>query len=513
MAAPIKIIDLFAGPGGLGEGFSSLTDENGKPIFRIALSIEKEKSAHKTLTLRAFFRQFSPQNIPAEYYEYLHGRLGNDPFEQLFNVPHLKKFAERACTEARCLTLGEDNDKINTAIEAALGEKNEPWVLIGGPPCQAYSLVGRSRNKGNSSYTAESDHRNFLYLEYLKVIAKFQPTVFVMENVKGILSARINGKRIINDILKDLKRPSSRIKSEDGDVEYEIFSLAKDMSDQAKPSDYLIKSEDYGIPQARHRVILLGIRKDQLENSKPGILHKSEANRVTVKDVISDLPALRSGLSKKADSYENWLVSIITGSETLKADLEGSGQLKAIKQIDYSISKISKHKLSRGNNWAVKTRKRCSEKLSNWYQDPLHKGLVCNHETRGHIESDLIRYLFCSTYGLLENAPPKAGAFPESLAPNHQNWRSGKFADRFRVQLADKYATTITSHISKDGHYYIHYDPSQCRSFTVREAARIQTFPDNYFFVGTRTEQYVQVGNAVPPYLAYQIAKIVAGVI
>ena len=144
------------------------------------------------------------------------------------------------------------------------------------------------------------------------------------------------------------------------------------------------------------------------------------------------------------------------------------------------------------------------------HQDPRQKNLICNHESRGHIESDLIRYLFCSIYGLVRAETPKASAFPKALAPNHKNWTSGKFADRFRVQLANKYATTITSHISKDGHYYIHYDPSQCRSLTVREAARLQTFPDNYFFVGNRTQQYTQVGNAVPPYLAHQIAKIVA---
>jgi DNA (cytosine-5)-methyltransferase 1 len=129
------------------------------------------------------------------------------------------------------------------------------------------------------------------------------------------------------------------------------------------------------------------------------------------------------------------------------------------------------------------------------------------------MESDLQRYLFVSSYGKLNHTSPKLENFPVALLPNHENVNEGieekKFADRFRVQLANKPSKTITSHISKDGHYYIHYDPTQCRSLSVREAARIQTFPDNYYFCGPRTAQFAQVGNAVPPLLANNIANIV----
>jgi DNA (cytosine-5)-methyltransferase 1 len=131
--------------------------------------------------------------------------------------------------------------------------------------------------------------------------------------------------------------------------------------------------------------------------------------------------------------------------------------------------------------------------------------------------SDLRRYLFAAAYAEATGHSPKLADFPPSLLPAHANVDEGvsgdMFADRFRVQLADRVSTTITSHISKDGHYFIHYDPLQCRSLTVREAARLQTFPDNYRFLGNRTSQYHQVGNAVPPHLAGQIADIVAEVL
>jgi DNA (cytosine-5)-methyltransferase 1 len=120
--------------------------------------------------------------------------------------------------------------------------------------------------------------------------------------------------------------------------------------------------------------------------------------------------------------------------------------------------------------------------------------------------ADLARYLFASAFARVCGRSPRAGEFPDALEPNHRSWGTGAYADRFRVQLEGDPARTITCHISKDGHYYIHPDPSQCRSLTVREAARLQTFPDNYLFKGNRTQQYVQVGNAVPPFLAKQIA-------
>ena len=150
-------------------------------------------------------------------------------------------------------------------------------------------------------------------------------------------------------------------------------------------------------------------------------------------------------------------------------------------------------------------------RLSDWYIDTRLGGVI-QHETRSHMRSDLHRYLFASAYGRAKGLSPKIADFPAPLLPKHDNVSSEKvpFADRFRVQLENSWSSTVVAHIAKDGHYFIHPDPSQCRSLTVREAARLQTFQDNYFFAGNRTEQYTQVGNAVPPLLARKIASVVS---
>ena len=149
--------------------------------------------------------------------------------------------------------------------------------------------------------------------------------------------------------------------------------------------------------------------------------------------------------------------------------------------------------------------------LRRWIHDPRLGG-VAQHEARSHMASDLHRYMFAACFARLQGYSPKLGLFPPKLLPDHANVDSDDipFVDRFRVQLAGGPSSTVVSHICKDGHYFIHPDPSQCRSLTVREAARLQTFPDSYFFEGNRTQQYHQVGNAVPPWLARQIADVVS---
>lgn len=498
------IIDLFAGPGGLGEGFASFKDENGNYPFKIGVSVEKEASAHRTLTTRAFFRKI--QHLPKgleSYFKYLKKELTR---EELFSAfPEEAKHAQKETLTKPC-ALGEDNEHIHTEIEKLVSGHHGPTVVIGGPPCQAYSLAGRSRNAGITGYTPEGDDRNFLYQEYLKVLSLAKPDVFIMENVRGILSAKVNGSTIFPKILEDLQNPG-KVTGLTDVPGYKVYSLVVPSKNNSAPSyeknsDFLIRSEQHGIPQARHRVILLGVRENIAQ--APQILPKFE-HTVSVMDATSDLPKLRSGFSKRADNRNDWERVISENAKTVKRLLSSKFEPSHVNNLDLQpFEGLCRKEVRKEQSNTPKL----PPALLKWITSNSPP-VVINHETRGHMESDLLRYSYSAAYTQLNGGfSPKARDFPSKLAPTHQNWLSGSHADRFRTQAANRYSTTVTSHISKDGHYFIHYDPKQCRSLTVREAARLQTFPDNYFFEGNRTQQYVQVGNAVPPFLANQIAGI-----
>jgi DNA (cytosine-5)-methyltransferase 1 len=509
----IPIIDLFAGPGGLGEGFSSIVDKNNERVFKIALSIERDEFAHKTLTLRSFLRQFPHKKFPPEYYQFVRGKIPD--VEALYKS--YPKEAANAKHEAWKFSLGkpEDHKEIDKRIEEALqGEKN--FVLIGGPPCQAYSLVGRARRQEVKGLNKE-DERVFLYREYYRILAVHQPAVFIMENVKGILSSKVENELIFTELLNDLKNPVESYRKLYGKEKipiskygYSIYSLVKKsysknlFEEGIEAKDFIIRAEKFGIPQTRHRVILLGIRNDL--KIVPDLL-KPYGELIPVQKILKGLPAIRSGLSKTKDGKEAWkkgLQEIETSGLANEIDKEIWEQMcKTVQNL--SISRKDKGGLFLEGNVTVNY-------MADWYLDNKVNG-VCNHESRSHIKEDLLRYLFVSCFAKVKGRSPKLLDFPNSLLPKHKNIKMGvdenKFADRFRVQLFGQPSKTVTSHISKDGHYFIHPDPTQCRSLTVREAARIQTFPDNYFFCGPRTQQFHQVGNAVPPLLAMQIAQVV----
>jgi len=510
----VPVIDLFAGPGGLSEGFSAVTTDDDKPFFKVALSVEKDIYAYKTLRLRAFYRLCLEEGVPEEYYSFMKGKI---TWEELFSTDDNKYYFHKrmSAKQAWLATLGSSlaiDEELDIRIRE-IRKKSDRWILIGGPPCQAYSIIGRVINSRNRNYNPEEDERTHLYKEYLKILAKHKPAIFLMENVKGILSSKLNGERIIDKIIQDLERPSS-IYTEHGEVSYRIFSLVKNeeceegsSTIKLKPTDFVIECEKYGIPQKRHRLILLGIREDLYRPPRPQTL--IEGKRYKVKDIIERLPRLRSGLSREDDNAETWIKRVKEGlCQPWFEDVKKVAGNEVHNNIFKTINRLSSPKNDRGGEFIPFTPTFSDDFLSEWYIDERLGG-VCNHHSKAHMTEDIYRYLYVSSFGSYYQKSPHLDDFPNGLLPNHQNVKTGKFTDRFRVQLWDQPSTTITSHLEKDGHYFIHPDSSQCRSITVREAARLQTFPDNYYFCGGKRQQYKQVGNAVPPLLAKSIAEII----
>lgn len=497
MSSGFKVVDLFAGPGGLAEGFSSVRAADGSRIFDIALSVEMEPNAFATLRLRSFFRQF--EKAPSEYYDYIAGRISKE--KMLAAHPDEWKAAEE---ETMQLELGPDTREELDPVLEKLRNAPEPIILIGGPPCQAYSVVGRNKNRSLADYDPAKDKRHYLYKEYIRIIEKLQPTAFVMENVKGILSSKVDKNGIFLRILEDLRAAG-------GDPDsYTLFPLVT--GGKGVGTGFLIRCEDYGVPQCRHRVIVVGIRTEvakELEMTLEFHGLVPAARQSTVSDVLGGMPRLRSGITPQSDDNDlSWRDATTRGMKKAA---------RACDEFDTSFRQVSEllrstaAKLADSAEILDRTSSRpCAVKdnvLASWFSDPMLDTLP-NHGTRGHMPGDLARYAFVAAFGQIFGRSPKSKEFPMGLAPDHKNWKTGDYGDRFRAQVWNRPSTTVVSHISKDGHAFIHPDVSQCRSLTVREAARLQTFPDNYFFEGKgRTPQFTQVGNAVPPLMAKQIGE------
>ena len=436
-------IDLFAGCGGLSEGFTQAG-------FKIISHIEMDKWACETLQTRSLYYKLKARKKLHWYFKYLLGKITRDEIFQKY--PDIK---EEIYLEVIKTTFGEDSfEEIVKRIKRVKRYYSVPkyHVLLGGPPCQPYSLAGRSRDP----HRMVNDKRHYLYRYYLDILEILQPDIFIYENVPGLFSAKARGNNIFLGILNDfsLLKPS-----------YVITPPFEQIYED--PCNYILNSADFNIPQNRKRLILIGYKKS-LERKNPKIkdvftklqrqaLRNRNNGFLTVDDAIGDLPSLEPG----------------EGNDAWFRPYNSNLKLKSYQ--------ISMRKDSPG---------------------------ILNHKARTHMKSDLERYKFFIEHHKNGNGAATINDLMKKradLIPNHRHL--DKFLDRFKVQWWNRPSSTIMAHISKDGHYYIHPDIQQCRSLTVRESARCQSFPDNFKFEGPRTEQFKQVGNAVPPLLAKTIAK------
>lgn len=470
MTDAIPVVDLFAGPGGLNEGFARV-GEAGKRTFKVVASVEMDARAVETLTMRGAARKLFDDGTAQQYLDFLRtpdvagrARLESDKW--------FKASAEQTKNHTFHFELATETRRVSDEFLKEKLSGLDEFVLLGGPPCQAYSLAGRSRRVNDPNFAADKKH--FLFKEYLHILHEFKPAVFVMENVKGMLSAGHGGSKIF-DLIMDDPRSNGL---------YTVRSMVVD-SDDPQPDDFLMRAEQYGVPQRRHRVIIIGIRNDIAFRST---VVPRESRPVTVWETISGLPRVTSRVSRvRGDQEQLWNRALVTGLSAARRQYGEVGPLPP------------------------QTRR---EELDRWLQ--LNRGVPLSlHEPRSHMATDLSRYAYLAS-AALHGHHPKVYELPQHLQPQHQNMAKGTttpFPDRFLVQDWHRPSSTVASHISKDGHHYIHPDPQQMRSLTVREAARLQTFPDDYFFCGSRTSQFHQVGNAVPPLLAHKIALKVAEIL
>ncbi len=405
----MQCIDLFAGAGGLSEGFK-------RAGFNILAHIEMNPSAALTLKTREAYYYLREHHQLYKYKKYLLGEIDR---ETLYSFIPNKILDKVICECISDNTIEDIFNKINNLLKNA--DNNQVDLIIGGPPCQAYSTAGRGRLPDKM----KNDARNYLYIQYIKFLEKYRPKMFIFENVLGIFSAQ-NGK-----ILED--------------INYRIDRLGYTMDVS------IVDASDIGVLQKRKRVIIRGIRKD-LNLNMIELNFQSKRKNFVLKDLWEDLPSLNAGESKNGKVY--------------------------IKKPNKCIKSLHLREFG----WDILT----------W------------HNSRPNNEQDLKIYKICVQTWNDKRKKLKYNELPLELR-THKNCKT--YLDRFNVLDYEGIAHTMVAHIAKDGHYYIHPDLKQNRSISVREAARIQSFPDNYYFENSRTAAFTQIGNAVPPILAEFIAN------
>lgn len=411
----LSFIDLFAGAGGLSEGFIQAG-------FTPVAHVEMNKYACQTLETRAAYHYLKSKGRRAlqKYYDYERGLITR---EQLLDCVPPEERESVINKEMSSTTAKGIYHKIDYLMEKK--RINHISVIIGGPPCQAYSLVGRAQTN-HMLHPMEDDPRNELYKQYVNFLKRYQPEMFVFENVQGILSAR-NGESFA-----DLKRKLNEI--------HYTFEC------------HIQNAQTFGVMQNRKRMIIIGWR--QGTNHFYPTFERQQINTV-VQDLLSDLPPVERG--GQADEY---LLPFQNASAYVRDN-----------HIRTEDDVLTLHRARIHNDRDVEIYRRT---IHAWFDNNAHQRLRYNE-------------------------------LPGGLKTHHNE---NSFVDRFKVLEADMPAChTVLAHLAKDGHYFIHPDVNQCRSITVREAARLQTFPDNYYFEGNRSAQFTQIGNAVPPMMAKGIAE------